>query len=66
MLSINSREFHVLTVERGWVVGNGEGGDKVEFMCEQLRLLFFFKGVEKKVHISGEGGKAIPYKNMVC
>ena len=44
MLNINSSEFHVLTVEHGGVVGDGEGGDGEEFMCEQLRLVFF-KGV---------------------
>ena len=59
MLSINSSEFHVLTVEHGWVVGNREGGDKDEFMCEQLRLLYLPRGREKGAYLGG-GGKDDP------
>ena len=39
LLNMNSSEFHVLTVEHGWVVGNGEGVDMGDYMCEQFGLL---------------------------
>ena len=59
MINMNSSEFHVLTVEHGWVVGYREGGDNDGFMCEQSGLLLFFSG-KKEVQIFGGGGKNDP------
>ena len=54
-------EFHVLTVEHGWVVGNGEGVDTGDYMCEQSGLVLFFL-VRRRCRFWGRGEKRSPIK----
>ena len=61
---MNSSEFHVLTVEHGWVVGNGEGVDMGDYMCEQLGLLQLVR-VEEGAHIGGGGKIDMVYKRSI-
>ena len=63
MIKMNSSEFHVLTVEHGWVVGYREGEDSDGYLCEQLGLLFVL--TEEGAYFGEGGRKTISYKNIV-